>query len=273
MLVVLLVFSLLVLTLARAVPAWKTQIQRERENRMIDHAREYRMAIQRYFHKYGRYPPSLEVLAQKDGQGLRYLRQVWPDPLNSKGDGKWQVLHYGQAVTAEIVDQPPAAAQGARASGIAGPNLTASATTPGQAGPGGAAMGGALGGALGAIVGATMGATLGMPGGMPGGVGGAAPAPGLASGVGAGPTSGPGAGIGGGPVIGVASLSKAPAVHAFNGFDTPNDWQFVYNFAMDPSLRAGVPAAPTNGLTPGATPVPGMGPMQPPASGGGRGGN
>lgn len=269
MLVVLLVFSLLVLTLARAVPAWKTQIQRERENRMIDHAREYRTAIKRYFHKYGRYPPSLDVLAQKDGQGLRYLRQVWPDPLNSKGDGKWQVLHYGQAVTAEIVDQPPAAAQGAGASGIAGPNLTAGSnpTATGQAGGGGAAMGAALGGAMGAAVGANMGATLGMPGGMPGGVGGTP----MASGLGAGPTSGPGAGLGGGPVIGVASLSKEPAVHAFNGFETPNDWQFVYNFAMDPSLRAGAPAAPTNGLTPGATPVPGMGPTQPPAPGGGRG--
>jgi len=267
LLVVLLAFSLLVLTLARAVPAWKTQIQRERENRMIDHAREYRMAIQRYFHKYGRYPPSLEVLAQKDGQGLRYLRQVWPDPLNRGGDGKWQVLHYGQAVTAEIVDQPPAAAQGAGASGIAGPNLAGNpaglgaspGAAPGQANPG-------------VGVGAAMGGMLGVPGNAAG-VGGPALAPGMASGVGAGPTSGPGAGIGGGPVIGVASLSKAPAVHAFNGYDTPNHWQFVYNFAMDPSLRAGAPAAPTNGLAPGATPVPGMGPTQPPASGGGRGGN
>jgi len=269
LLVVLLVFSLLVLSLAKAVPSWRTAIQRERENRMIDRAREYRTAIQRYFHKYGRYPPSLKVLAQKDGFGLRYLRQDWPDPLNRGDAGKWQVLHFGQAVTAEIVDQPPAAAQQTGLGGIAGPNLGASPGPGTTAGP--ASPGIALGGALGAAVGATMGATMGMPGGgMPGAPG---AAPGLASGLGAGPTSGPGAGLGGGPVIGVASLSKQPAVHAFNGFDTPNKWQFVYNYALDPSLRA--PGAPATGAgtIPGSPLVPGMGPTTPPPPpAGGRGG-
>ena len=86
-------------------------------------------------------------------------------------------------------------------------------------------------------------------------------APGLTGG-------GPGAGnaIGGGPVIGVASLNKLPAVHAFNGFDVPNDWQFVYNYALDPSLRAGVPG--TGGTLPpaGGQPVGGM-PVTPPGPG------
>src|SRR6185312_13914731 len=76
LLVILLALSVVVLALAKAVPAWKTEIQRERENRMIDHAREYRMAIKRYFHKNGRYPASIDVLLQKDGNGIRYLRQA-----------------------------------------------------------------------------------------------------------------------------------------------------------------------------------------------------
>lgn len=246
LLVVLLAFSLFVLALARAVPSWKTQIQREREARSIDHAREYRTAIRRYFHKYGRYPPSLDVLSQKDGQGLRYLRQPWPDPLNTKGDnadGSWQVLHYGQAVNAEIVDQPPQAAQASANGGIAGPNLgqtPAGAPAAGQAGVGTGQAG------YGQIAGSAMGAT-----GL-GSVGGAT----AAAGLGSGPTTGTGANVGGGPVIGVASFNKETAVHAFNGFDIPNDWQFVYNFAMDPSLRAPAAAGAAQtgtGTTPNAT--------------------
>ncbi|MGH9481115.1 MAG: hypothetical protein ACRD1L_03395 [Terriglobales bacterium] len=246
LLVVLLALCLLVLALARAVPDWKTQVQREREARTIDHAREYRTAIRRYFHKYGRYPPSLDALTQADGQGLHYLREAWPDPLNMKGDadGSWQLLHYGQAVTAKIVDQPPAAAITAAGAGIAGPNLAAGAGGPPAAAPG-------------AAFAATLGAGVGQ-------------APSLASGAGAGVTSGPGANLGGGPIIGVASLNKQPAVHAFNGFSTPNDWQFVYNYGQDPTLRTGPAAVPGASAAPGGLPLGlGMGPASPVHPGGG----
>src|SRR6185312_13948627 len=250
MLVILLVLSVFMLTLAKVVPDWKTQIQREREARSIDHAREYRTAIKRYFHKYGRYPPSIDAMVQKDGQGLRYLREEWPDPLHPAEDSSssfassdsvdWQVLHYGQAVNAEIVDQPPQAAT--NVSGIQGPNLSGG-MAGGGAGPG------------------LTGAGTGGPGAPPAGTGGA-PGAGLGMGsgpgVGSGMTSGPAANLGtstsggaeGGPVIGVASLSKKPAVHSFNGFDIPNQWQFVYNYAQDPSLTAGGSGAP-------GTPAPG----------------
>lgn len=244
--VIMLALSVFVLGLAAAVPAWKTQIQREREARSIDHAREYRTAIKRYFHKNGRYPASIEVLLQKDGNGIRYLRQDWPDPLNAKADGAWQVLHFGEAVSAEIVDQPPAAAS---SSGTSGPSL------PGLTGGGGTT----------GFQGAGVGPGTSIAGGVgtqpPGAGQGMGQAPGLTGG-------GPGAGnaIGGGPVIGVASLNKLPAVHAFNGFDVPNDWQFVYNYALDPSLRAGVPG--TGGTLPpaGGQPVGGM-PVTPPGPG------
>ena len=243
LLVILLALSVFVIGLAAAVPAWKTQIQREREARSIDHAREYRTAIKRYFHKNGRYPASLDVLLQKDGNGIRYLRQEWPDPLNAKADGAWQVLHYGEAVNAEIVDQAPAAASSSgTAAGTAGSSLP------------GFAAGGSTAGASG----------LPTPGGIgtqpPGAVGGGfGQAPGLTGGA----TQGSATTVGGGPVIGVASLNKLPAVHAFNGFAVPNDWQFVYNYAQDPSLRAGVPATggglPTGGQ-PGGSPLPPSGP-------------
>ncbi len=226
LLVILLVLCVLVITLARAVPSWSTQIRREREAREIDHARQYRTAILRYYHTYGHYPPSIKVLLQQDGHGVRYLRQEFADPLNLKDGGKFQILHYGQAVTAEIVDQPPAA-------------LT-TGSKPGTV-PGLSSTDAGLSAALPTPPGPTT--TAASPDGL--------------AGVSTGLSSGNSAG--GGPVIGVVSMNKQPAIHAFNGFDTPNHWQFVYNYAEDPSLRAG-----------GAAVLPGG--QLPATSGGGSGG-
>ncbi|HVB40823.1 MAG TPA: hypothetical protein VNE83_07965 [Terriglobales bacterium] len=258
LLVIMLALSVFVITLAQAMPRWATQIRREREARTIDYGRQYREAIARYFHKNGRYPASIDVLVQHDASGLRYLRQSWQDPLvpagaqGTSGTGSnaqqdvdgWQVIHFGQAVAAEIVDQPPAAMASATG-GIAGPNLTGAPTTgaSGQtSSPGATSIAPAAPGAGAAGTGA-----LGK-----GAMGAGTPAPGQP------------AGGGGGAVIGVEPLSKKPAVHAFNGFDIPNDWQFVYNYAQDPSLRG--PAGATNGL-PGVSPHGSGAPSTPPSNG------
>lgn len=260
LLVIMLALSMFVIMLAQVLPNWATEAKRLREQRAIDYGRQYRTSIQRYFHKNGRYPASIEVLVQHDASGLRYLRQPWQDPLVPAGAAAsgtsasgqtdfngWQVIHFGEAVDAEIVDQPPASMR-ASLGGIAGPNLSGQPPAPlgqnpidrtGQAGAGANQPG-------------TPG--FGTPTGGPG-----------MNSTAAGPAGG-----GGGAVIGVAPLSKQPALHAFNGFDIPNDWQFVYNFAQDPTLRT--TTAPTNRLTPlapnaGATPPPPNNLAPPPAGG------
>ncbi len=257
LLVILLALSVFTLVLAEAIPAWTVQIRREHENQMIDRAREYRTAIRRYFHKNGRYPPSLDILLQEDGSGVRYLREAWPDPLAPAGSADsdsaadfhgWQVIHYGQAVPAEIVDQPPAAATSGGLSGIAGPALSAS--SPARAGVGASDVG--LPGQ-----GSGSAATSNLPGmgsstqgsGGPGGPG------------------QPGAAISGAPVIGVASSSKEPAVHAFNGSNIPNDWEFVYNYAQDPTLRVAAAPGAGQGSSPAAPGAAGGGGPAPSASG------
>lgn len=213
LLVILLALSVLVIGLTKAAVSWSTQIRREREARLIDHARQYTEAIKRYYHAYGHYPASVDAMLQEDAKGQRYLRQEFLDPLNMADEGKFQLLRYGQTVPAEIVDQVPSAAlsQGQQPGALGG-GLTG--TQPPQNLSGGTTAGSTRGGP-----------TSGLSGGDNG--------------------------IGSGPIIGVVSLNKQPAVHAFNGFDTPNHWQFVYNFATDPSLRRGVP-----GAVPGAQPQP-----------------
>ncbi len=215
LLVILLALCVLVIGLTKAAVSWGTQIRREREARMIDHARQYTEAIKRYYHSYGHYPPSIDAMLQEDTKGERYLRQEFLDPLNMADGGKFQLLRYGQTVPAEIVDQVPSAALSqSQQPGALGGGLTG--TQPPQ-NPSGGTTAGSTGG--------------GLSSGMSGGAG--------------------ANGIGSGPIIGVASLAKQPAVHAFNGFDAPNHWQFVYNYATDPSLRRGLP-----GAVPGAHPQP-----------------
>ncbi|MGH8128640.1 MAG: hypothetical protein ACRETC_09820 [Gammaproteobacteria bacterium] len=199
--VILLALCVLVIGLSRAAVSWKTQIEREREARMIDHARQYTEAIKRYYHSYGHYPPSMDALLQQDGKGVHYLRHEYLDPLNLADEGKFQILHYGQSVAAEEVDRPPAAVAGQQAGALGG-GLTGTVRPPLSAG----------------TASTTTTTTSSSP-----------------SGFGSGDN-----GIGGGPIIGVVSLDKKPGVHSFNGFDTPDHWQFVYNFASDPSLRRGI---------------------------------
>lgn len=215
LLVILLALSVLVIGLSKAAVSWSTQIRREREARMIDHARQYTEAIKRYYHAYGHYPASLDEMLQQDTKGQRYLSQEFLDPLNLADSGKFQLLRYGQTVPAEIVDQVPSAAmsQGQQPGALGG---GLSGTQPPQSPLGGTTAGSTPGG---------------LSSGLSGGAG--------------------NSGVGAGPIIGVASLSKQPAIHAFNGFDVPDHWQFVYNYATDPSLRRGLP-----GSVPGPQPQP-----------------
>jgi type II secretory pathway pseudopilin PulG len=76
--------------------------------------------------------------------------------------------------------------------------------------------------------------------------------------------------IGGGPVVGVASISKDKSIRSFNKKDHYKDWQFIYDPTTDrgglittpyqPSLvtgAQGLPGTPGGGVTPGVNGAPG----------------
>ncbi|MFQ6107975.1 MAG: type II secretion system protein [Candidatus Aminicenantales bacterium] len=73
-----------------AIPVWKTQIQREKEEELIFRGRQYVEAVRLYQTKYpGRFPQSLEELMEE-----RCIRKLYSDPMT--GDGIWNViLHHG----------------------------------------------------------------------------------------------------------------------------------------------------------------------------------
>lgn len=73
-----------------AVPVWKTQIQREKEEELIFRGKQYVEAIRIYQMSHpGSFPRSLDELLEK-----KCIRQLYKDPITK--EGKWNIiLTYG----------------------------------------------------------------------------------------------------------------------------------------------------------------------------------
>jgi type II secretory pathway pseudopilin PulG len=65
-----------------AYPAYKMQAKRQTEEELIFRGEEYARAIQKFYRKFGVYPPSIDALVQTNG--LRFLRRVYKDPITGK---------------------------------------------------------------------------------------------------------------------------------------------------------------------------------------------
>jgi hypothetical protein len=82
--------------MAAAVPNILTQGRREKEAEMIWRGNQYKRAIRMYVRKYGRYPQSLDDLIKEQQGQVRYLRQLYKDPMNPGGEGKWRFIYVTQ---------------------------------------------------------------------------------------------------------------------------------------------------------------------------------
>ena len=89
---VIFMMALLVLSLSVAVPRIKQDIQRDREQETVQRGKQYIRAIQLYYRKFHRYPPSVDALENTDG--IRFLRKKYLDPITRKDD--WQAINFGQ---------------------------------------------------------------------------------------------------------------------------------------------------------------------------------
>jgi type II secretory pathway pseudopilin PulG len=105
-----------------AVPHLITQGRREMEEEMIWRGEQYVRAVRLYYRKNGRFPQSLEDLADSKGQvQVRYLRQAYKDPMN-KEDGTWRLIYVapngqliGSVTRVGLIEFPGAAGPGAAA--------------------------------------------------------------------------------------------------------------------------------------------------------------
>lgn len=291
MLITLMLFiALAALALLAVLPDIGQQIKRNREEEMQHRGTSYMRAIQHFYRKFGRYPTRLEEL--ENTNNLRFLRKRYKDPLNRDPEtGKerdFKLLH-PQDITLNN-----------------GPVLGLGGGLPGQPGAGGLPGQAGLAGALGqtglgqagqaglaqAVLGQTGLGQTGLaqlagqqpsgqnlnqkddeddsaasPNGQANPNSPSSPSPSSPAG-----TSGlSGQVFGGGPIVGVASQSKATSIREYNKKNHYNDWLFIYDQSSDRGgLLIGPWQMPPTNSIPGATPAgqqPGTGFGSQPGSG------
>ncbi len=268
MITLMLALALVTLALLAVLPAMKQQIMRDREEEMIHRGNSYMRAIQHFYKKFGRYPTRVEEL--ENTNNMRFLRRRYTDPMNidpqTHKERPFKFLQQ-QDIT-----------------------LNSGPVLPGQSGPAGQGAFGGTSGGFGATPGGLNGpqSGLGSFGAQPGGTqtgpstqtSGSADSGGSSSnsssssssssgsvdvegqplsGTGSSsPSSGPnGQTFGGGPLLGVASTSKAKTIRVFYDKNHYNDWFFVYLPMADIGglltgpINPGMQTGNMGGLTPG----------------------
>src|ERR1700676_3807831 len=239
-----LALALITIALLTVLPEIGQQIRRDREEEMRHRGTAYMRAIQHFYKKFGRYPTRVEEL--ENTNNLRFIRKRYKDPINrdaATGQEKdFKLLHQ----TDITLNNGPLLGQ------IPGQSLPGQGGLQGQGGFGGAQGVGGLQGGLGGL-----GA---QPGGLqqPGNSAAQTPASGDSGNTSSGsPSSGnssdaeensnsPGSSssnsnsgsnstsgfngptFGGGPILGVASASKAKSIRVFYDKNHYNDWLFIY---------------------------------------------
>lgn len=96
LLMVIFFLALLVLATGVAAPRILTEGKREKEQEMIWRGKQYERGIKLYYRKMGRFPTKLDDLAKPTTGNVRFMRQLYKDPMN-KEDGSWRLIYVGPA--------------------------------------------------------------------------------------------------------------------------------------------------------------------------------
>jgi len=301
MLITLMLFvALITIALLAVLPDIKQQIVRDREEELMHRGTAYMRAIQHYYKKFGRYPNRVEDLESTNN--LRFLRRRYTDPINrDPKTGKerdFKFMHQQDLTlnSAPVLGQMPgqsgSGSQGGFGASSGGLNGSQGGFGSSQGGFGSSQGGfGSSQGGFGSSSGG-FGPSSGGFGGTQGGIGGtqggfgaqsnasqpaggaqtsassssdnSSAASGSSSSSGSSGSSSPLSGptFGGGPILGVASLSKDKTIRVFFDKSHYNDWWFVYTPALDkgglltgpvnPNMQAATSLIP--GQVPGLTP-------------------
>jgi type II secretory pathway pseudopilin PulG len=242
-----LAMAMMTLALLAVLPEVKQQIRRDREEELQHRGTAYMRAIQRFNRKLGRYPTRVEELESTNN--LRFLRKRYKDPVNRDPEtGKerdFKFLHQTDiAFNNGALGQTPGLGLGPGQNSLNGPQggLNGQPSGP-TAQPGGpqppsgtsaqTAASDDSGNASNADANSDSAET--------------SPSNSISK---SGSTVGSnGQVLGGGPIIGVASMSKEKSVRVFFGKNHYKDWLFIYVQQLD---RGGLLVGPVNpGMTSG----------------------
>ena len=107
-------FTVMNILLAKALPLWSTVIQRAKEEELIFRGLQYGEAIRVFQARFNRAPVRLEELIKVEP---RCIRQLWNNPLSPEAAGKppaaigWEPIFEGQP---DVPKQPGVRGQAAR---------------------------------------------------------------------------------------------------------------------------------------------------------------
>lgn len=265
MLITIILFvALLAIAMTAAAPLITRQVKRDREEEMIHRGVQYSRAIKHYVKKFGRYPTKIEDL--ENTNNVRFLRRRYKDPVTGKD---FKLLHMGEVQTAfgSNIAGATSVSNLAAAQASSG-GFGSSSTFSNGSSFGGSAFGGNSGSTFGGNSGSSFGgSTFGSsslgnsPQSATNAQGNQAQNAGTDAGsadqkvAGAGdePTDAGTKVFGGGPIIGVASLSKEKSIRVFSKKDHYNQWQFIYDPTLDQGGLITTPFQPgmqSAGITP-----------------------
>jgi hypothetical protein len=244
LMVIFMVATMLLLT-STAVLRIDTEGRRERESELAWRGEQYQRAIGLYFRKFGKYPTKVDDLV-KQTNGVRFLRQAYPDPMN-KQDGSWRFIYVGPSGQLIGSLRHTSLLQ----SLISTPALPGASALPGALTLPGAAPSSGPGGNAGSDIN-----TFGQTGQQ----GQQATSQGFNA-MGAQPQSLQGAVIGGN-IIGVASKMKESSLRVYQGGDTYETWEFIWN----PQTQVAIPGQGGTPIAPGAPGAPNAAPGAPTAA-------
>ena len=228
--------ALVMIAMVAAAPQIATQIRREREEELMHRGNQYRIAIRRYFRKFGRYPAKVEDL--ENTNNMRFLRRRYKDPITGQD---FKLIHYGEQKTQPhgFFGQPLANVSANQPAAITSPLMSGNQNNPQTP--------------LGGNPPTT-------DNNNPTGPSPNSPAPTGPNTGGLGQTT-----FGGGAIIGVESTSTKASIHVLNGKSHYNEWEFIYDPAQEVVAGAagGVGTMPTSPGTPVSPGSPIMTPNQP----------
>jgi len=267
LLTMLLVVALMAIFALTVITEMKFTIKRDQEQEMIHRGVQYSRAVRSYYKKFGRYPTRLEDLDNTNN--LRFLRKRYKDPITGQD---FRLLHFGeQGVTVGSGGITLGGGTIPGANPVGGPGLSS--------GPGNSAFGGSTFGNSGSGVNTSgvFAQSSGFGGNSKNSFGANSNTPadgsntaGASSGSGTDPSSAQNAQdssstkissagvsdqssgqqpVGGGPIVGVASVSKKTTIREFNKKKKYNEWQFVYDPTTEP--RNGLITTPNQPLLQG----------------------
>jgi len=236
--------ALLSIGLMAAVRKIEFQVKRDREEELIHRGVQYSRAVRRYFKKFGRYPTRIEDLESTNN--MRFLRKRYKDPMNrdpeTGQERDFKFLHL-QDVQSSFAGAPTRGMVAAADLASADPSQASAEVQAGAPGALNNTPGGPSGRGPSAITGQQDAAgdqdqsqqsqaqqnQLQQGQAAAGAQTPPAPQP-LSQRLG--PNGAPQV-FGGGPIAGVASLSKEKTIRVFNKKEHYNQWQFIYDPSTD----------------------------------------